>query len=160
MNGWTARVERGTGADIGCKRDAIATARGELNRIGAGVQRTAYADRRNRFVYKIENGGWDGANRAEFEAFMGGELRARGLAQYGSPVALFTVTDPNGREYEILAMPFRAQASHAASRAEMNRFMSRGGNRLPDMHGGNFRVTANGRIKITDLGFGAERRGW
>jgi len=152
-------VERQTGMDVGCKRDALATVEGNLPRIGRGLCRTAYADSRKRFVYKIDNPGYEGSNRAEYEAFTSGTLRDMGLGQYGSPVALFTVETADG-PVEVLAMPFRAESSASASAAEYERARSRGMFRLPDMHDGNYRVTANGRIKITDLGFGVSGRVW
>lgn len=153
----TVTVTRGTGMDVGCKRDALAAVAGTLPRIGRGLTRTAYTDSRKRFVYKIENYGYEGSNREEYETFSGSALRDRGLAQYGTPVALFTVDTPDG-PVDVLAMPFRANDAGSAPRAERARFADRGGLRLPDMHDGNYRVTENGRIKITDLGFGADNR--
>lgn len=150
-------VERGTGMDVGCKRDALAAARGELFPIGDGAQRTVYVDARGRFVYKIEKGGYPGSNRDEYEAFRSSHLREMGLGQYGSPVALFTVETAGGWSVEVLAMPVRPKHSHEASPAEQNRFHSRGARRLVDMHPANYRVTPGGRIKITDLGFGLSR---
>lgn len=152
-------VERQTGMDVGCKRDALAAVAGTLPRIGRGLCRTAYADSRQRFVYKIDNAGYEGSNRDEYEAFTSGRLSAMGLGQYGSPVALFTVETPDG-PVEVLAMPFRAHGSDHADHGERARARARGMMRLPDMHEGNYRVTANGRIKITDLGFGIDGRGW
>lgn len=152
-------VERGTGMDVGCKRDALAAVMGNLRKAGQGAQRSVYVDARERFVYKIERSGYPGSNREEYEAFMSGELRERGLARFGSPVALYTVQTRHSGPVTVLAMPFRAQRSEAASPAEHERAAERGLFRLPDMHGANYRVTANGRIKITDLGFGVRRRG-
>lgn len=152
----TVTVERGTGMDVGCKRDALATVRGELRKIGNGAQREVYADARGRFVYKLERPGYPGSNRDEYEAFMSDALATRGLRQYGSPVALYTVATPDG-PVEVLAMPMRPLAARDATPAELERFSARGGYRLPDMHDANYRVSANGRIKITDLGFGVAR---
>lgn len=154
----TVTVERGTGMDVGCKRDALATVQGTLRRIGNGAQRDVYVNAKRTIVYKIERPGWEGANRAEYDAFMSGALSRRGLGQYGSPVALYTVTTETGETVEVLAMPFRAEHGRSASEAEMDRAWRRGMFDLPDMHDANYRVTANGRIKITDLGFGARDR--
>ena len=153
----TVTVTRGTGMDVGCKRDALRAINGDLRMIGSGLTRKAYADDRSRIVYKIESRGYPGSNRQEYDTFSGSALRDRGLAQYGTPVALYTIATDDG-PIDVLAMPFRSDASHAAPMAELVRFRNRGGLRLPDMHGGNYRVTAGGRIKITDLGFGVSAR--
>jgi hypothetical protein len=152
----TVTVERGTGMDVGCKRDAYRAAHGMLREIGNGAQRVVYVDDRSRFVYKIATDWYPEANREEFEAFMSGRLSAMGLGMYGSPVALFTVQMANG-PVEVLAMPFRSKSANDADPNAQKRFMARGARRLPDMHDANWRVTANGRIKITDLGFGVAR---
>lgn len=151
-------VERGTGMDVGCKRDALATVEGSLKRIGNGAQREVYSDARGRFVYKLERPGYPGANRDEFNAFMSDALKSRGLSQYGSPVALYTVHLSNGDTVEVLAMPMRPHDSRTVSPAALEKFAERGGYNLPDMHDANWRVSPNGRIKITDLGFGLRAR--
>lgn len=159
MNARTT-VTRTTGMDVGCKRDAEACVDGMLREIGHGAQRRVYADARMRFVYKLETEWYPGANRDEYDAFVNVlPNKHPELRQYGSPVALYHVTQSDGSIVDVLAMPFRKDHSNDAPLAESRRFESRlrnerGVRKLQDMHGANYRVTANGRIKITDLGFG------
>lgn len=163
MADWTIRdvtVERGTGMDCGSKRDALRAIRGEFQRAGRGLCRTVYIDDRNRFVYKIDNAGWAGSNRAEFEAQMGEELVKRGLRTYATPSAIFTMPDGT----EILAQPVRPRDSNEADWDTRDRFHDAlrraeqaGHDPIPDMHGGNYRLTPGGRIRITDLGFGFQQ---
>lgn len=159
----SVKVERGTGMDCGSKRDAILAVSGGLARIGAGLTRTVYVDARSRFVYKVENGArWQGTNRAEYEDMMGGEMERRGLTYYRTPCALYTMPDGT----TVLCMPVRPKDSRDAAPGAVERFQrrlreqARVHGAIPDMHPGNYRVTPNGRVKITDIGFGADGRAW
>ncbi len=148
-------VVRATGEDIGTKRDAEAAFDGKLREIGRGFMRTVYVDARGRFVYKVANFGKNSDNESEY-ARMGRVSRTPGCKSLYSPCALFYVDG-----VAVLAMRVRPLTSGEVTWEVREKFMeavslynstNRWGDRLSDMHGGNYRGTPGGRLKLTDCG--------
>lgn len=162
MTNTRTTVKRGTGEDIGCKRDAEAAFDGKLVKIGAGFMRTAYVDARGKFVYKVANFGKNSDNESEFER-MWRVAATPGCASIYSPVALFYVDG-----VAVLAMRVRPHDTDATRWEARDKFRETvrlynetniWGDKLSDMHDGNFRGTPERRLKLTDCGDVDARQG-
>ena len=144
------------GADVGCKRDAIAAANGTLPYLDRGACRKVYSGARS-IVYKVATSGDNRANVSEYE-------RMDRIAQFdrtlATPSTVYFVT-VNGQEVAVLAQFARPNDSRALDPNTVARFYDRVarynaenpfGDKIGDMHGGNFRSTPMGRATITDCG--------
>lgn len=128
--------------------------RADMAQIGSGAFRRVY--RRSgavgsRFVYKVSHYKAQNGKPVERDnQYNEGEYcrltdeRAAGHT-WATPISIFYV---NG--IAIVAMPFVPQASGACKPGEYNRLPA--AIRREDMHGQNYRATATGRLRVTDLG--------
>lgn len=144
------------GERCGSKRDVIRAVNGELQRMGKGIHRVGYADDRKRYCYKVETslGRLENANSEEYECMTNLRNSSDPRRMYATVCNLWYYTDPFGTTHTVLVMPFIAHDSSKADPKHVARARKRGFFRVRDMHGNNWRVTANGRMKFTDLGFG------
>lgn len=149
------RAER----QVGNRADAVRAARGELRKVGAGFMRKVYLDDSGRTVYKVAPDA--NANASEYRR-MHAIADSPLLAQYATPCTLYTL--PDGVVVE--AQPYMPLDSievrdRSAIWALLDAIedhnklcMSTGaiGAMLQDMHDGNYRADARGRLHITDCG--------
>lgn len=152
---------------IGCRRDATKATRGELPHLGNGAMRDVFTpSAASSVVYKIPRRGGNVANESEYLAMtryrIGGNMWASGCAIYyvldGAVIATSdgTLTLPTGLPagtVAVLAMRKYPTAGHGADMATRQKAHRLGmAHNLRDFHDDNWRVTAKGRIRVTDLG--------
>lgn len=121
---------------------------GDMARLSAGAFRTVFRRPGGKFVYKVSHyKARAGAPVKRDNKYNEGEYRRltdeRDLGHtWATPVGIYYVEG-----IAVLAMPYVPQGGDACKPGERDKVRH-----LPDMHGNNYRATASGRIRVTDLG--------
>lgn len=123
---------------------------GNMRQIGGGAFRTAYHRPDSKWIYKVSHyHARNGKPVADDNKYNEGEYREmmdRKTAgqTWAPPVGIWYVDG-----IAVIAMPYYPQDGRNAD--DRQRAMVHGLG-LPDMHGGNYRLTVKGRLRVTDLG--------